>query len=1055
MVSSRLHPPATVLVVDDVAANRLTLCELLEPEDYRLVEASDGPSALRLAAEEPPDVVLLDVMMPGMDGFEVCRRLRADGRLAEVPVIMVTALDDHASRLAGLDAGADDFITKPFNRAELRARVGTIARLNRYRRLHEAQVALRESEKHFRALFDSAGVAVYTCDAAGKIQDFNRHAVEMWGREPKPGESEELFSGSFKMCRADGSILPREQSAIAGVCAGRIPDVKDQEFLVERHDGSRITLLVNIVSLKNERGEITCVINSFYDITARKRADEERRESDERYRVLFNSMDEGFCVIEVLFDQMDQPVDYRFLETNPKFEQQSGLSAAVGKTVRELVPTIEAVWIQRFGEVARTGKSTRFTNRVEGLNRWFDIHAFRFGESANGKVAVLFSDISARALAEQTLRASEARFRALFDSGPVAIFSCDSAGTMHDFNRHALELLGRKPEPGETLQQFRRSFKFYQPDGTRMADEQSAMLKVLNGSIPSVTEEELVIERPDGLRITVVANVVPLEDEHGKITGAINCFHDITVRKATEAVQRENEQWLRAVFEQSAVGVVQTDASTGHFLRVNQRFCDIIGYTREEMERLSFNDVTHTQDLAHNLENVMRLREGSGREFAQEKRYVRKDGSTVWTSIAVSSIGPPGGVPVSFIAFVQDITERRRLDEHFLQAQKMEALGQFSGGVAHDFNNILAAIGGYTELSRMLLTGNPDVHEHLGAVLQAAGRAADLVKQILTFSRQQPQVRKSIRLQPVITESLKLLRATIPTTIEIETAIEADAPTVLANANQVHQVLMNLAINAGHAMKDRPGRLRVTLESFVVSAEYAATKPRLGTGSYVRVSVSDTGCGMAPETLRRIFEPFFTTKAPGEGTGLGLSVLHGIMDSHDGAVTVHSQPGEGTTFNLYFPAHNGEAAAGLIDEGPTPRGNGERVLVVDDEELLAVMVHKTLTQLGYQAESATEPAAALALVRADPGRFKLALSDQTMPGMTGLALARELREISPGLPVILMTGYSLSLTAERIEEAGVRQVMLKPVTIHSLGTAVHAAISGAPPPYNGSNSPYR
>ncbi len=789
-----MNAPATILVVDDIEANRDTLRELLEAERYHVAEAADGPTALRLAAENPPDLVLLDVMMPGMDGLEVCRRLRAERGLAEVPVIIVTALDDRSSRLAGLEAGADDFITKPFNRAELRARVRTITRLNRYRRLHEVRAELYESENHFRALFELGPVAIYSCDAAGTIQSFNRRAAVLWGREPKLGDPIDRFCGAHKLHRPDGPWLPHEQCPMAGVLSGEIPAVEGAEVIIERLDGSRLTVAVNIVPLKNARGEIT---------------------------------------------------------------------------------------------------------------------------------------------------------------------------------------------------------------------------------------------------------------------GAINSFQDVTARKVAECALRESAEWLRAVFEQPAVGVVQTNVATGRFMRTNQRFREIVGYTAEEIAKLSFADITHPHDLALSMTNRTLLGAGSVREFAQEKRYVRKDGSVVWTSIAVSSSGPAGKPPLSFIAFVQDITERRRLDDHFLQAQKMEALGQFSGGVAHDFNNILAAIGGYTELSRMILKDNTDVRDHLGAVLKATGRATDLVRQILTFSRQQPQIRQPLHLQPIMVESIKLMRATIPTTVEIETSTAAGLPAVLANANQVHQILINLGINGWHAMRDRPGRLHLALEKFVVTPEYAATKPRLHPGSYVRLSVSDTGSGMDQATLLRIFEPFFTTKAPGDGTGLGLSVVHGIMDSHDGAVTVHSQPGEGTVFRLYFPVHGGETTVSVFQEEPTPRGHGEAILVVDDEELLALLNQKTLTNLGYRVEYRTDPGAALALITADPDRFKLVLSDQTMPGMTGLVLAQHLKKICPKLPVLLMTGYSLSLTAERIEEAGVRQLMLKPTTIQALGCAVHAALSGQPPTDHNSHPLYR
>lgn len=789
-----MNQQSTVLVVDDIAANRQTLLELLSDENYRLIEAADGPTALRLAAEESPDVILLDVMMPGMNGFEVCKKLRADKHLAEMPVVIVTALDDRASRLAGIAAGADDFLTKPFDRTELRARVRSITRLNRYRRLNEARDALRDSEKHFSALFALGPVAVYSCDASGLIQDYNQRAVTLWGKAPDPKNDRDRFSGPIKMYDHDGAEVPQENVPMAEVCSGRKPSVEDEEFLVERADGTRISVVVNIVPIKTDSGAISCAIGSFHDITARKAAD--------------------------------------------------------------------------------------------------------------------------------------------------------------------LQL-------------------------------------------------------------------------------------------------REDEQWLKAIFDQAAVGVVQTDPITNRFLRFNQRFCDLLGYTFEETKHLTHRDITHPQDFELDKENHERLRSGTVREYTREKRYIRKDGSSFWASVAVSGLGPPGEAPTAFLVVVLDISERRRLDDHFIQAQKMEALGQFSGGVAHDFNNILAAIGGYTELSQMILEGNPEVRMHLGQVLKSTARAADLVRQILTFSRHEPQARRPIKLNQVVEESMTLLRASIPSTIEFETTMAENIPTVLANANQIHQILMNLGVNAWHAMRERTGKIQVILERFAVSPEFAATKPRLRSGDYVRLSVSDTGCGIAPEILRRIFDPFFTTKAPGEGTGLGLSVVHGIMDNHDGAVTVDSQLGEGTVFRLYFPIHDGAVTDVAVSDGHVRRGNGERILIVDDEEILALLIQKTLANLGYSADFETDPAKALALIRAEPKRFEVVLSDQTMPGISGLTLASMVRLIRADLPVILMTGYSLSLTAERVEEAGVRQLLLKPVTIQSLGGAVYAAVSGTAPTLNDSNSPYR
>jgi CheY-like chemotaxis protein len=374
----------------------------------------------------------------------------------------------------------------------------------------------------------------------------------------------------------------------------------------------------------------------------------------------------------------------------------------------------------------------------------------------------------------------------------------------------------------------------------------------------------------------------------------------------------------------------------------------------------------------------------------------------------------------------------------------MDAIGTLAGGIAHDFNNILTIISGYTELAQMELKNSPQVQEHLGAVKVAAGRATDLVRQILTFSRQQPLERRPISLVPIVNETLKMLRATIPSTIEFEQFTDPKAPTVLADPTQIHQILMNLGTNAWHAMKDHSGLFQIRLDRFVVNAANAAAQPQLRTGVYARLSVSDTGCGMDQATLGRIFEPFFTTKPAGEGTGLGLAVVHGIMDDHEGAIKATSRPGEGTIFELFFPEHSGAAVIAEEEENPVPRGNGERILVVDDEELLVQLVEQTLSVLGYKVETATEPEVALAMVRAHPKRYSVVFTDQTMPGMTGLSLASKIQSIEPTLPIVLMTGNNLSLTSERIEAAGIRQLLLKPTSLHALASAAIAAIHREP-----------
>ena len=384
--------------------------------------------------------------------------------------------------------------------------------------------------------------------------------------------------------------------------------------------------------------------------------------------------------------------------------------------------------------------------------------------------------------------------------------------------------------------------------------------------------------------------------------------------------------------------------------------------------------------------------------------------------------------------------ERQAMERQLRQAQKLEAIGTLAGGIAHDFNNILSAMNGYAELARIDIGDDAAVLAHLEAIAQGGARGAKLVRQILTFSRRQEQERIPTELGPVVTEVVTLLNATLPATIEIVTTIAPDLPLVLADATEVHQVLMNLCTNAWHAMHERPGRLEVRLEALVADADFAEAHPPLTTGDYVRLSVGDTGHGMDADTMARIFEPFFTTKGPQVGTGLGLSVVHGIMQAHDGAITVYSQPGEGTTFHLYFPAHASDAAPVVERQQELPRGDGQRVLFVDDEVPLAHMGRKMLERLGYVVTAVTSPAEALAIFSANPQSFDLVFTDLTMPGRSGTDLAADMIARRHDLRIVLVTGYT-TLTSERVRRLGIRELALKPLTLHRLATIAQRALA--------------
>jgi signal transduction histidine kinase len=387
-----------------------------------------------------------------------------------------------------------------------------------------------------------------------------------------------------------------------------------------------------------------------------------------------------------------------------------------------------------------------------------------------------------------------------------------------------------------------------------------------------------------------------------------------------------------------------------------------------------------------------------------------------------------------------EMHERQQLAEQLRQAQKMEAIGTLAGGIAHDFNNILAAILGFAELATSHLPPSSTVWHYLQAVLTAGKRARDLVQQILAFSRKQSSERQRCHLQPLLKETLTLLRAVLPSTIVIHQHIAEEAGAVVVDPIQIHQVVMNLCTNAEHAMRDTGGLLEVGLAVVDIDASLAAQHPALTLGPYVRLTVRDTGHGMTPEVVQRIFDPYFTTKVPGEGTGMGLAVVHGIVLSHGGAITVASTPRQGTAFAVYLPQMaEGASPREAPPLTPLPLGK-ECILFVDDEAALAAMGQAMLERLGYEVVACSSSLEALETFRAAPRRFDLVITDQTMPYLTGEALVRTLRDIRPDVPIILCTGFSHSLDAQKAQALGINAFLMKPWQGDDLARAVREAL---------------
>ncbi|MHC1744776.1 MAG: response regulator [Syntrophobacteraceae bacterium] len=385
--------------------------------------------------------------------------------------------------------------------------------------------------------------------------------------------------------------------------------------------------------------------------------------------------------------------------------------------------------------------------------------------------------------------------------------------------------------------------------------------------------------------------------------------------------------------------------------------------------------------------------------------------------------------------------ERLVLERHLQLSQKMEAIGTLASGIAHDFNNILGAVFGYTELALLHGSNEAKVRQYLNLVLTAGERAKDLVQQILSFGQQGDDEKKPIQIDHILKEVLKFLRASLPATIEIRRNIGSDIGNILADPVQIHQVLMNLCTNAHHAMSEQGGVLEISLSPENLGPECTAIHPDLESGPYVRLSVKDTGHGMDEETLSRIFDPYFTTKEKGVGTGLGLAVVHRIVQKHGGVITVTSAPGKGSAFNLYFPVIQKEAVSEARAPADLPTGN-ERILFVDDDLVLVEIGRQMLESMGYRVETRTSSIDALSLFKARPHSFDVVITDMTMPNMTGEKLAIELMRVRMDIPIVLCTGYSEKMMEHRAKAIGIRTIVLKPILMANLATAVRTALEG-------------
>lgn len=684
--------------------------------------------------------------------------------------------------------------------------------------------------------------------------------------------------------------------------------------------------------------------------------------------------------------------------------------------------------LRRLVEHGEPVHALEYRCKVDG-GEWADLQSnvHEVPESDPPRFWVVSRDITERKRAEEALREERNRAQEYLDVAGVILLALDKQGLVTLLNRKGREVLGFENEEDLLgMEWFETCLPAASADKVR-----SVFKRILAGEYERFEYVDDDVRTQTGEIRTISWHTAILHDAEGNAIGTLSSGQDVTDSKRAE---RQNALLATAV-DQADESIVITD-SDATVQYVNPAFERVTGYSRAEIVGKNPRILkSGKQDRVFYEEMWNRLTKGE--VWYGQMVNKRKDGSEFQEEASISPIKDARGRITNYVGVKRDITHEVELDSQLRQAHKMEAIGTLASGIAHDFNNLLQAMLGYAVLARRKTAGDKQVSASLQQVIEAGNRATELVSQILAFSRRTERRFLPVQLDQVVREAAKLLRPSLPSTIDLRVDIDPKCRAVIGDATEMHQVIMNICTNAYQAMRDTGGVLEILVHETSVDAVRASSHPLLEEGDYVRVVVVDTGCGMPPETLERVFDPYFTTKEAGEGTGLGMATVRGIVEGGGGAVTIDSVPGEGTTVEVLMPIPKWRdlPAEGTLAESGDAHGT-ERVLFVDDEPMLVELVRQDLQEFGYSVEARTSSVEALEAFRSDPSKFDVVITDQTMPNLTGIELSRQLLQLRPDVPVVLCTGFSDLVDDKVARKAGIRELVPKPVLCSDLAAAI-------------------
>ncbi len=755
----------------------------------------------------------------------------------------------------------------------------------------------------------------------------------------------------------------------------------------------------------DDDGVLVSMIGTAQDITERKRAEQALRESESRYRLLMEHATDVIWVVDA------ESLTYVYI--SPSVERVLGFTDKewIGRTVSEAVTPASLEQIQattpvRIERMMR-GDSTTFTDEIEMIHKaghtvWTEIHMHFVVNPNTSRIEAtgILRDITERKRAEEALAAEQRLLTSLIESSPDSIYFKDRQSRFLRINKALAEKI-QVQSPDDALG--KTDFDFFGKDHGPQAYEDEQHLIATGEPLIDMEERE---DWPDGRVTWVSSTKMPMRDNEGRIVGLMGISRDITERKEAEVALRDSERRFRTLFEGAAEGIAIADVESRTLGYVNPAICEMLGYTAEELTGMGVQDIHPAEDLPAVFAAFEAQARGE-QQLAPDIPCLRKDGTVLIADINTAPVELDG--QLCLVAFFTDVTERKeaeaerqRLERQLRERQRLASVGVLASGIGHEFNNILQAITGYCEIMLMEMEAQSTQRQNILEIKTAAYHAGELARELLAFSRQGPLECEVVDLNEVLRDSEPLLLQALDETTPLKLELDPQLKPIFADAAHIRKVVMNLVVNARDSMPDG-GAVTLSTMNWTITKEELPELPNAKAGSFACFSVEDTGCGMNREQLAHIFDPFYTTKPVGQGTGLGLAVVYGMVQEHDGWMSVASEPGRGSVFTVFLPVQSGDIGNGLPEaKGPARR----EILLVADDAIVQSLAEETLMGMGYEVTLVETAQAAKEVFTRKNGAFDLLFMDVMLPDGNGIDLADALLERSPGLPVLLFSDCS-------------------------------------------------